>query len=317
MGSRVSGETTSQPKTTPMKIEIVTVSEEVFCATDSCLPRWRFVAAAINRTNRVWVLEKISIRVKGGGRVHRRAFSGDGLERLILQGGLSLKRKGVVAAEIGDDGKMKAPGSVSVHMFFSGRNGSSTSAARGIDLSRYNTIWLDFPLAGLWATANGRRDHHCLGRQFGFDFVTPQDMEIHLRPEQRRVSLDAFSSLGKPLYSPTDGVVVSCSNGQRDHRRPLKQTIGDEPVSLRKLVGNHVLIETADRQFILLAHMLKRSMSVQVGDVVSAGDYLGDVGNSGNTTGPHLHIEVLRARPEFSQLRVLARMRPFREQGQG
>ena len=62
-----------------------------------------------------------------------------------------------------------------------------------------------------------------------------------------------------------------------------------------------MLIETTDRQFILLAHMLRQSVRVRVGDAVSAGDYLGDVGNSGNTIGPHLHIEVLGAKPDFSQ----------------
>ena len=284
-----------------MNIEIITVPGQVFCATDSSLPRWRFIAAAINRTNRVWLIEKVRIRVKGGGRVHTRTLSGDSLKRLILQGDLSVKPKGVVVVEIADDGEMKSPISVSLRMFFSGRDGSNTSVVGEVALPRYKTIWLDFPLAGLWTSANGRKDHHCLGSQFGFDFVTPEDMEIHLKPEQKKITLDAFSSLGKPLYSPADGVVVSCSNGERDYRRPLKQTIGNKPVSLRKLVGNHVLIETADRQFILLAHMLKQSLKVRVGDIVSVRDYLGDVGNSGNTTGPHLHIEILQARPDFSQ----------------
>ncbi len=284
-----------------MNIEIITVPDQVFCATDLCLPRWRLITAAINRTNRVWVLVKIRIRVKGGGRIYTRTFSGDVLERLILQGSLSLKRKGVVAIEIGDNGKAKSPSSVSICMFFSGRNGSSTSVTKKVDLSRYKTIWLDFPLAGQWTATNGRKDHHCLGRQFGFDFVTPEDMALHLKPEQSKASLDAFSSMGKPLYSPADGVVVSCSNGERDYRRLFKLTIGNKAVTLGKMVGNHVLIETGDSQFILLAHMLRHSLNVRVGDVVSAGDYLGDVGNSGNTSGPHLHIEVLHAKPDFSK----------------
>ncbi len=284
------------------KILIKTIPDPVFCATDSCLPRWRLIAGGINHTKRIWMLDKIQIRVKGKERVHRRSFSGETLERLIVPpGGYCLKPEQVVAAEICDDGKIKKPQSVNVTMLFSARNGTTTSVVKKVELPRYKTLWLDFPLVGRWTVANGRTDNHCLGAQFGFDFVTPEDMEIHLKPDRGRFRLDDFSSLGRPIYSPSDGIVVSCSNRERDYRRPFKQTIGDKPVNLRTFVGNHVLIETADRQFIMLAHMLNQSIRVRVGDSVSAGNYLGKVGNSGNTTGPHLHIEVLRVKPDFSQ----------------
>lgn len=42
----------------------------------------------------------------------------------------------------------------------------------------------------------------------------------------------------------------------------------------------------------LYAHMLQGSLAVQVGDVVSAGSLVGQVGNSGQSTGPHLHFGI-------------------------
>ncbi|MGB3306700.1 MAG: M23 family metallopeptidase [Thermomicrobiales bacterium] len=56
--------------------------------------------------------------------------------------------------------------------------------------------------------------------------------------------------------------------------------------------GNHVVLQTADGEFVFLAHMQKGSVRVSEGDTVRSGDLLGLVGNSGNTSKPHLHIHV-------------------------
>ncbi len=45
---------------------------------------------------------------------------------------------------------------------------------------------------------------------------------------------------------------------------------------------------------VVLAHLMKGSISVVEGDYVRAGAPLGRVGNSGNTTEPHLHIHAVR-----------------------
>ncbi|WP_326796700.1 LysM peptidoglycan-binding domain-containing M23 family metallopeptidase [Streptomyces sp. NBC_01808] len=54
--------------------------------------------------------------------------------------------------------------------------------------------------------------------------------------------------------------------------------------------GNHILIRMADGHYVLYAHLDR--MSVAVGDRVEGGTRIGDSGNTGNTTGPHLHFEV-------------------------
>ena len=49
-----------------------------------------------------------------------------------------------------------------------------------------------------------------------------------------------------------------------------------------------------DRARRALAHMKQFSVLVSAGDTVTAGEPLGRVGNSGNTSEPHLHIHAER-----------------------
>ena len=57
--------------------------------------------------------------------------------------------------------------------------------------------------------------------------------------------------------------------------------------------GSHVILEHAGGLQTVYAHL--SSISVTVGDTVSEGEEIGRSGNTGNTTGPHLHFEVRRS----------------------
>jgi len=47
---------------------------------------------------------------------------------------------------------------------------------------------------------------------------------------------------------------------------------------------------------VLLAHLQNASLTVSVGNRVRSGNAIGKLGNSGNTTEPHLHIHAVRGR---------------------
>ncbi|NLF75825.1 MAG: M23 family metallopeptidase, partial [Chloroflexi bacterium] len=74
-------------------------------------------------------------------------------------------------------------------------------------------------------------------------------------------------------------------DGLRDVK-PQIETDGEHPA------GNHVVIEVAEDAYLYIAHLQRGSLLVAEGDRVAAGQEIGRVGNSGNTTEPHIHIHL-------------------------
>lgn len=58
------------------------------------------------------------------------------------------------------------------------------------------------------------------------------------------------------------------------------------------LLGNYVLIDHGQSEFSLYAHLKPGSVRVKPGDQVKAGDVIGNLGSSGNSTEPHLHFQI-------------------------
>ncbi|MGC4105703.1 MAG: peptidoglycan DD-metalloendopeptidase family protein [Thermomicrobiales bacterium] len=104
---------------------------------------------------------------------------------------------------------------------------------------------------------------------------------------------DQYWIWGQPLTAPAAGTVVEVLNDQPDQKPgpPLAETNPDAFKTLHP-AGNHIVLQTADHEFVFMAHMQRGSVRVQQGDILEAGDIVGLVGNSGNTSEPHLHIHV-------------------------
>ncbi|HEY3452775.1 MAG TPA: NBR1-Ig-like domain-containing protein [Myxococcales bacterium] len=57
--------------------------------------------------------------------------------------------------------------------------------------------------------------------------------------------------------------------------------------------GNYVKLQHADGKKTVYGHFFSGTLKVKVGDQVTCGQELGRAGSSGNSTGPHLHFEVI------------------------
>ncbi|MFI1189027.1 M23 family metallopeptidase [Streptomyces californicus] len=113
----------------------------------------------------------------------------------------------------------------------------------------------------------------------------------------------AFPAFGAPLLAVADATVVVARDGQRDHlsRNSLPALaylmLAEAPVrsivGAHRIIGNHVILDLGDGTYAAYAHLRRGSLRVRAGDRVRAGQEIGRVGNSGNTTEPHLHFQLM------------------------
>ena len=99
--------------------------------------------------------------------------------------------------------------------------------------------------------------------------------------------IDISGSLfGSPIYSATDGTVIktysSCANN------------GTYGSSCGGGYGNYIEVLTSNGYKITYAH-IKNNIKVSTGSTVSKGQVIGYVGNSGSSTGTHLHFQIENA----------------------
>jgi len=96
--------------------------------------------------------------------------------------------------------------------------------------------------------------------------------------------LDAYAIFGQEIVAPCNGDILSIESDLPDLIPPERDR--------SNLAGNYVLMRCND-VVIVLAHLKQNSVAVQKGDAIQVGQSLGKVGNSGNTTEPHLHIHAV------------------------
>lgn len=113
---------------------------------------------------------------------------------------------------------------------------------------------------------------------------------------------DIAMPIGTPLYAPADGVVLSCNDGVHNNR-PGEKIWSGKP-------SNYVLlgVTKGGKKYSLYFQHMSPGLNVKHGQKVYAGQLLGRSGNSGNSTGPHLHNS---AQSSWSTDRYLYLSNPF------
>ena len=95
-----------------------------------------------------------------------------------------------------------------------------------------------------------------------------------------------YPIFGEKVYSPISGVVIKVENGIPDNI-PYS---GNYPYN----TGNTIVIRNVNK-YLLLGHLKKESIKVNLGDKVNARDLIAEAGNSGYSERPHIHIQLIES----------------------
>lgn len=137
-----------------------------------------------------------------------------------------------------------------------------------------------------WGGTNELINYHYAyeSQRFAYDFVKVQDGCTYRQTPEHN---ERYFAYNEEILAPLDGKVIEVVDtiidnipSQMDEQNPA---------------GNYVIIEHANKEYSLLAHLVSNSITVCVGQPVKTGDIIGRCGNSGNSSEPHLHFQVMDA----------------------
>lgn len=156
--------------------------------------------------------------------------------------------------------------------------------------NRYTKNKYHYPFKGewfvFWGGANELINYHYAyeTQQFAYDFVKVQDGLTYIDTAEHN---EHYLAYNEAIVAPLDGKVLEVVDGiadnvpgQMDEQNPA---------------GNYVILEHANQEYSLLAHLIPGSIVVKEGQQVKTGTRIGRCGNSGNSSEAHLHFQVMDA----------------------
>jgi hypothetical protein len=181
-----------------------------------------------------------------------------------------------------------------------------------IDLN--NGISGSLPFQGRWIVGNSPAQEipshgtYMFGVGYAIDFIAVNDQNRTSETTSWRSMFstenpDVFYAFGQPVLSPVSGTIVDAHNGEPDHKA-RRSLVAHLPYILGEasrindgvdaIAGNYVIIKPDKSDvYIGIVHLQLDSVQVTKGQHISKGEHIGNCGNSGNSTQPHIHIQAM------------------------
>ena len=188
-------------------------------------------------------------------------------------------------------------------------------------------IEIQSPVKGRWSFMNPP-GHHPDAKDFvAVDGKGKPYPSIKLIPHiLYKLNVEDTFAWEKNLYSPFDGYIHRIEN-KKDDRTTLNLIIDvfrglvlaprNANKGIEYFLGNHVIIESSNGIFALMAHLKKGSIAVKEGQQVKEGDIIGQVGNSGNTIQPHLHFQLMKENDPSQSVPVPFSLKSYKIEKEG
>ena len=158
------------------------------------------------------------------------------------------------------------------------------------------------PLRGsVWLAANGpsaesghRRamipiyGTYDIAQRFAIDWVKVDTIGHTFRGDSLKNT--SYYAYGNDALAVADGIVTEVKDSIPENVPGFSSRA--VPITLETVGGNHVIVDLGAGRYAFYAHLQPGSIRVRRGDRVKRGQVLGLVGNSGNSTEPHLHFHV-------------------------
>jgi murein DD-endopeptidase len=152
-----------------------------------------------------------------------------------------------------------------------------------------------------------------IAQRFAIDWV-------QLRPDGQTFTGDQldnknYRAYGSEVLAVADGVASEVVDG-------IPQNVPGEksravPITLETVGGNHVILDLGQGRYAFYAHLQPGSVRIKTGDKVRRGQVLGLVGNSGNSTEPHLHFHLSDASSPLGSEGIPYALESYQRQGKG
>jgi len=157
------------------------------------------------------------------------------------------------------------------------------------------------PFHGQWAAFNGPSNssghrrlvlgldgHTAIGQRFAIDFLQLDSTGSSHRGDPAKN--ENYYAYGTPLMAVADGVIAATKDS-------IPQNVPGAnsravPITMTTVGGNYVAIDIGQGRYALYAHLQPGSLRVKVGDRVKRGQVIALLGNSGNSTEPHVHFQI-------------------------
>jgi peptidase M23-like protein len=125
-----------------------------------------------------------------------------------------------------------------------------------------------------------------LAQRFAIDFNKINDDGLLAVGDRDKNA--SWLTYDQPVLAVADADVVVAADGFPDQVPEAAK-----PVTIEEADGNHVILKLPDGVYAFYAHLKPGSIRVKPGQRVSKGQKIAQTGNSGSSTGPHLHFQLM------------------------